>query len=162
MSSTSVRCLAMLAGMALAAAACGSQTSSPSASGVAPGTGSASPTATRTCSSGKPAPSGGTLTIGSRDNGATFCLRVGQQVMVYLRSSPARPWRPIHSDSSTLRPIPNGRLMLMRGVTGAAFAAARPGTARITSARPTCTRRPVRCDAMIEFHVTLVIGAPPK
>jgi hypothetical protein len=52
--------------------------------------------------------------------------------------------------------------MLMRGVTGAAFAAARPGTAHITSARPTCTRRPVRCDAMIEFHVTLVIGSPAK
>jgi hypothetical protein len=98
------------------------------------------------------------LTLSSRDSGGTFCLRVGQSVLVYLNGSPTRMWAPIHSDSSVLRPAPNGHLMLMRGVTGAAFTATRPGTAHITSARPVCTQKPVSCDAMIAFHVTLVIA----
>jgi len=87
-------------------------------------------------------------------------LRVGQQVMVYLHGSPARMWAPIHADSSGLHPAANGALMLQRGVTGAAFTAARPGTAHLTSARQVCTGRPVRCDAVITFHVTLVIAVP--
>lgn len=130
------------------------------AGGVTPTvTGSVNPTAAGPCGgSAKPAPPGGTLTLGSRDNGSTFCLRVGQQVIVYLQGSPAHMWAPIRSDSSALRPAPNGSLMLMRGVTGAAFTAARPGTAHISSARPVCIGRSVRCDALIAFHVTVVIA----
>ncbi|MDX6389218.1 MAG: hypothetical protein QOJ73_281 [Streptosporangiaceae bacterium] len=118
--------------------------------------GSANPTAAVTCA--KPPPAGSTLTLGSRDNRSTFCLRVGQRVIVYLQGSPAHMWAPIRSDSSALRPAPSGSLMLMRGVTGAAFTAVRPGIAHISSARPVCIGGPVRCDAMIAFQVTVVIA----
>jgi hypothetical protein len=130
----------------------------PTAAGSANPTvsGSANPTAAVTCA--KPPPPGGTLTLGSRDNRSTFCLRVGQQVIVYLQGSPAHMWAPIRSDSSALRPAPNGSLMLMRGVTGAAFTAVRPGIAHISSARPVCIGRSVRCDALIAFDVTVVIA----
>jgi len=181
MPSRSLPAFALITGMALVTVACGSQAASPSAGGAAPSTGNASPTAiasptattsptaagsggpaaTGTCGgTAKPAPPGGTLTLGNRDNVGTFCLRVGQHVLVYLHGSPAHRWAPIHSDSGALQPSPNGRLMLMRGVTGAAFAAVQPGTAHITSARPVCTGTPVRCDAMIAFQVTIVIAAP--
>jgi len=79
-------------------------------------------------------------------------------VIVYLNGSPAHMWAPIHSDSSDLKPTANGHLMLRLGVTGAAFIAVRPGIAHITSARPVCTKGPVRCDAMIAFQVTVVIA----
>ena len=171
--------MALVTGMALATAACGSRapgtsaggvpsassatptvtgSATPTAAGSATPTaaGSANPTAAVTCA--KPAPPGGTLTLGSRDNRSTFCLRVGQQVIVYLQGSPAHMWAPIRSDSSALRPAPNGSLMLMRGVTGAAFTAVRPGIAHISSARPVCTAGPVRCDALIAFDVTVVIA----
>jgi type V secretory pathway adhesin AidA len=183
--------MVLVTGMALATAGCGSRapgtsaggaastgsatptvTSSASptaAGGVTPtaagsatptAAGSANPTAAVTCA--KPAPPGSTLTLGSRDNGSTYCLRVGQQVIVYLQGSPADMWAPIRSDSSALRPAPNGSLMLMRGVTGAAFTAVRPGIAHISSARPVCIARPVRCDALIAFHVTVVIAGHPQ
>ena len=155
--------VALVTGMALATAGCGSRAPGTSAGGAAStgsatptAAGSANPTAAVTCA--KPAPPGSTLTLGSRDNGSTYCLRVGQQVIVYLQGAPAHMWAPIRSDSSALRPAPNGSLMLMRGVTGAAFTAARPGTAHISSARPVCIGRSVRCDAMIAFHVTVVIA----
>ena len=183
--------MALVTGMALATAGCGSRapgtsaggaagagsatptvTSSASptaAGGVTPtaagsatptAAGSANPTAAVTCA--KPAPPGSTLTLGSRDSGSTYCLRVGQRVIVYLQGSPAHMWAPIRSDSSALRAAPNGSLMLMRGVTGAAFTAVRPGIAHISSARPVCIARPVRCDALIAFHVTVVIAGHPQ
>jgi len=179
--------MTLVTGMALATAACGSQapgtsaggvastssatpavtvsatptaagSASPTAAGSASPTagGSANPTAAVTCA--KPPPAGGTLTLGSRDNRSTFCLRVGQRVIVYLQGSAAHMWAPIRSDSSALRPAPSGSLMLMRGVTGAAFTAVRPGIAHVSSARPVCIGGPVRCDAMIAFQVTVVIA----
>ena len=169
MPSRAVLAIALATGVALATVACGSQaasttagsgspSSSPASSGPA-SSNSASPTANGACGAGvKPVTAGSTLTLGSRDNRATFCVRVGQQVIVYLNGSPAHMWAPIHSDSSALKPTANGHLMLRLGVTGAAFIAARPGTAHITSARPVCTKGPVRCDAMIAFQVTVVIA----
>lgn len=174
MPSRSVLAIALVTGVALATAACGSQAASTAAGSGSPSsrpastgpasTGPASsnapsPTASGACGSGvTSAPPGSPLTLGSRDNRATFCVRVGQLVIVYLNGSPAHMWGPIHSDSSDLKPTANGHLMLRLGVTGAAFIAARPGIAHITSARPVCTKGPVRCDAMIAFQVTVVIA----
>ena len=169
MPSRSVLAIALVTGMALATAACGSQAASTTAGSGSPSSrpastgpassNAASPTANGACSgSVQPVPPGSTLTLGSRDNRATFCIRVGQLVIVYLNGSPAHMWAPIHSDSSDLKPTANGHLMLRLGVTGAAFIAARPGIAHITSARPVCTKGPVRCDAMIAFQVTVVIA----
>ncbi len=169
MPSRSVLAIALVTGMALATAACGSQAASTTAGSGSPSSrpastgpassNAASPTANGACSgSVQPVPPGSTLTLGSRDNRATFCIRVGQLVIVYLNGSPAHMWAPIHSDSSDLKPTANGHLMLRLGVTGAAFIAVRPGIAHITSARPVCTKGPVRCDAMIAFQVTVVIA----
>lgn len=179
MPSRSVLAMALVTGVALATAACGSQAASTTAGSGSPSTtpastgpgstgpassgpassNAASPTANGACGGGaKPVPPGSPLTLGSRDNRATFCVRVGQLVIVYLNGSPADMWAPIHSDSSDLKPTANGHLMLRLGVTGAAFIAARPGTAHITSARPVCTKGHVRCDAMIAFRVTVVIA----
>jgi hypothetical protein len=169
MPSRSVLAMALVTGMALATAACGSQAASTTAGSGSPSSrpastgpassNAASPTANAACGgSVQPVPAGGTLTLGSRDNRATFCVRVGQLVVVYLNGSPTHMWAPIHSDSSDLKPTANGHLMLRLGVTGAAFIAVRPGIAHITSARPVCTKGPVRCDAMIAFQVTVVIA----
>lgn len=169
MPSRSVLAMALVTGMALATAACGSQAASTTAGSGSPSSrpastgpassNAASPTANGACGgTEQPVPPGSTLTLGSRDNRATFCVRVGQLVIVYLNGSPAHMWAPIHSDSSDLKPTANGHLMLRLGVRGAAFIAARPGKAHITSARPVCTKGPVRCDAMIAFQVTVVIA----
>jgi hypothetical protein len=174
MPSRSVLAIALVTGVALATAGCGPQaasttagsgspsarppSSSPASSGPA-SSNAASPTANGACGGGVTSvPPGSALTLGSRDNRATFCVRVGRQVIVYLNGSPADMWAPIHSDSSALKPTANGHLMLRLGVTGAAFIAARPGTAHITSARPVCTKGHVRCDAMLAFQVTVVIA----
>ena len=161
----SVLLTAMAVATAMAATACGSRAPGPPAgsaagSAVPTAAGSANPTAALTCA--KPPPAGSTLTLGSRDNGGTYCLRVGQEVIVYLQGSPAHMWAPIRSDSSDVRPRPNGSLMLMRGVTGAAFTAVRPGIAHVISARPVCVARPVRCDALIAFHVTVIVAGHPQ
>jgi hypothetical protein len=178
MPSRSVRAVVLLAGVALAAAACGSQSASPPVTTGATSppvtTGPTSPPVTTgptippvttgptmppgTCARNARQAPPGPLTLGSRDSGTTFCLRVGQQVVVYLNGSAAHKWAPIHADSGALRPAGNGHLTLPLWVTGAAYTAVRPGTVHLTSARPVCTGRPARCDALIEFQVTLVIG----
>ena len=100
----------------------------------------------------------GVLTLGNQNNGGTFCVRPGERVMVYLRGTLARQWAPIRSDSGALAPVPSGVLSLPVGVTGAAFLAARPGTAHLTSDRPVCSSGPVRCDALLAFRVTVIVS----
>jgi hypothetical protein len=79
-----------------------------------------------------------TLVITLAGNGKTFCVRAGGKLSVYLRSADSHLWlRPLAS-SSALVPKPNPAGTLARGVTGASFAAARPGQALVTSVRPPC------------------------
>ena len=159
MRSRSILSAALITGVALAAAACGSQVASTTPGGAGASSHAArSPVIARTCAgSVRPAPAGSTLTLGNRDNGTAFCLRSGQHVLVYLNGSPAHMWGPIHSVSSDLRPAPNGHLMLMRGVTGAFFTAVRPGMTRLTSTRQACSGTRVRCGTTTVFQVTVVI-----
>lgn len=92
-------------------------------------------------------------------NGGVLCLRPGQRVLVFLTGSPQRRWAAVRSDSAALAPAASGEMMLRLGVTGAAFAAARPGIAHLTSARATCANGAVRCDARARFRVTVVVLA---
>jgi hypothetical protein len=79
-----------------------------------------------------------TLVITLAGNEKTYCIRVGGKLSVYLRSADSRLWlRPLVS-SSALVPAPNPAGTLARGVTGASFAAVRPGQAIVTSVRPPC------------------------
>jgi hypothetical protein len=175
---------AMLASAAFALTACGSHvagaaggsssaSSSPGGSGPptaapptspgSPGTGPTASPPVGTCGTTvKPAPTGSVLTLSNRDNADTFCVPVGQQVTIFLNGSPTRLWSTIRSDSSSLGPSVNGRLMLRLGVTGAAFQAVHPGVAHLTSARTVCSSGPVHCDALAEFQVTVVISVPAQ
>ena len=143
----------------------------PSPSGTPSGaTPSASPsgTARAGCHGAVPVPAGRTLNLGNADNGKSFCLPQRGTVLVTLRGTPARMWSPIHASSAALAPRANGRLLLVRGATGAYFAAVRPGTAVLSSARPVCqtsasaTPAPsspvtMPCMAELAFRVTIVI-----
>ena len=143
-------------------------TGSPVPGTPAPGTpapGASSPPGTAHCGmrpmpgAGGAQPVTGVLTLGNQDNGGTFCVRPGERVMVYLRGTLARQWAPIRSDSAALAAVPSGTLSLPVGVTGAAFLAARPGAAHLTSDRAVCSSGPVRCDALLAFRVTVIVVA---
>ncbi len=76
------------------------------------------------------------LTITSADNNKTLCVTTGTIITVILRGTLSDKWTPIHSDSVAATPRADPAMTLQAGVTGAAFDAARPGTATISSARP--------------------------
>lgn len=99
------------------------------------------------------------LTLRNGSNRGVFCVRTGQRVFVYLTGSPQRRWAAVRSDSAALAPAASGEMMLRLGVTGAAFAAARPGIAHLMSARAACANDPVHCDARARFRVTVVVLA---
>lgn len=129
----------------------------------------ASPSPAATCGGAAMAASrGGTVTLGTSDNGKSLCVRRGMTVLVVLQGTAASQWSPIRASSTALLPRANGRLMLARGVTGASFAAARQGVSVIVSSRAVCPRaRPkpsakassggVTCDARESYHVTLMV-----
>lgn len=169
-----------LATVLLTAAGCGSSAASPPA-----GTGPASPSpASQRPSAASPGPSasatitpggplvsptpggschsvpspGATITLHNSSNGGTFCVSIGQRVLVRLDSKPSRMWSPIRSDSRALVPLGYGHLMLRVGETGAYFAAVQPGIAHLSSARPLCASGPVHCGALMAFQVTVMVG----
>lgn len=76
------------------------------------------------------------LTITSADNNKTLCVTTGTVITVMLRGTPSDKWTPIHSSSIAVTPRVDPALTLQAGVTGAAFDAATPGTATISSTRP--------------------------
>jgi hypothetical protein len=107
------------------------------------------------------------ITFTNADNGRSVCVRRGAAVQVYLRGTQASRWAAIHASSGVLRPRANGHGLLAPGVTGASFAAARPGAALITSTRPVCPTPPpnsgsqsgtVECGAILGFRVSVRVG----
>ena len=77
-----------------------------------------------------------TLTLAS--NGRTYCIGVGEHFNVYLRGTQASRWLVPVASSNAIVGAPNGAMSLIAGLTGASFAAARPGQVFITSVRPPC------------------------
>jgi hypothetical protein len=148
-----------LAGPGPASSSPASQSPSPAPSAtLTPGGPLVSPSPGGSCAS-QPVPvSGGTITLHNASNGGTFCVSVGQRVLVELDSRPSRMWSPIRSDSRALVPLAYGHLMLRVGETGAFFAAAHPGIAHLSSARAVCTGGPLHCDALMAFQVTVMVG----
>jgi hypothetical protein len=114
------------------------------------------PPARHGCVTPKLAPSQA-LTITNRDNGKSYCITSGMGVFIVLHGTPSRMWAPIRSSSAVLQPRPNGRLALVRGVTGAYFVATRFGTVRLTSSRVPCRPGGVRCNAQSFFRVNLLV-----
>ncbi|MBO0809808.1 MAG: hypothetical protein J2P32_16050 [Actinobacteria bacterium] len=142
---------AVVAGAAVAVAACGGQ--------HAAGGGPASrPASASTGHCARPAPAAGhMLTFGRKDDGKVICVARGTTVGIYLQGTPARRWSPISTASPALAPVPNGRLMLRVGVTGAFFKAVSSGVATVTSSRPSCQKRGTSCGAVQSFRLTLVV-----
>lgn len=136
-----------------------SQSASPAASEtITPGGPLASRTPGGNCTS-HPAPGPVvTITLRNSSNGGTFCISLGQRVIVQLDSKPSRMWSAVKSDSKALVPVSYGNLMLRAGETGASFAAAARGIAHLSSARPICSSGPVHCDALMAFQVTVMVG----
>ena len=81
-------------------------------------------------------PANGVLTLAS--NGKTYCVKVGEKFSVYLRGTVASRWLVPLASSDVIKPVPNGALSLIAGLTGESFAGVRPGQVLITSLRPPC------------------------
>jgi hypothetical protein len=139
--------------VAAATAGCGTVTASQPVAGgptTAGHTGQAPAAASRGSASARPAatgtlagcqgaaPGGQLLVITMAGNGKTYCMRVGQEVEVQLRGTISSPWLAPLASSSVLKPVPNGELSLIAGLTEGRFAAAQAGQALITSIRPPC------------------------
>jgi len=112
--------------LAAVAAGCGTVTASPSGGGPTP-TGVAP-----SCQQ----PASGALTLAS--NGKTYCVRVGEHFVVYLRGTVSSPWLAPLASSNVIGRVPDGALSLVAGLTAGSFAGARPGRVLITSIRPPC------------------------
>ena len=97
--------------------------------------------------------------IGDNDNCKTFCAPTGTGVYVFLHSgpNPGALWRSIHPSSGVLEGRASGLMSLARGVTGAYFGAARPGTVTLTSTRSPCAAAGSPCATRLLFKVTVVV-----
>jgi hypothetical protein len=89
------------------------------------------------CQNSAPAgPVARTLVITLVGNGKTYCARVGDTLRVALRGTGSSQWlRPLVSGDAVV-PVPGAATD--EGVTGASFAAVRPGRVIMTSVRPPC------------------------
>ena len=115
--------------LAAVTAGCGTATASSPAGGAQT---TASPPHATSC----PHPAGDVLTLAS--SGKTYCIKVGEKFDVYLRGTVASRWLAPLASTDAIKPVPNGALSLVAGLTGASFAGARPGRVSITSLRPPC------------------------
>jgi hypothetical protein len=143
----------------------GAAASTPSAASRSAAASPGSVAALAGCHGARPAPHHNQIVITNADNGRALCVRPGTAVLVYLKDLAGR-WAPIQASSAALEPRANGRLTLMRGVTGASFQAAGPGTAVISSFQDSCgpTSTPgnagsgsgtLECGAILDFRVTV-------
>jgi hypothetical protein len=155
---------AVIIGVATVLSGCGQQpgtgaAAAPSPSAATPGSGAAA------C---RPGTHGTRLAVTTADNGKSFCVTRGTNVVVFLKGSVARKWAAIHASPGVLVPHANGELALPIGVTGASFLAVQPGTAVITSSRPACGpgvppgdsatgTGSLSCDAIIAFRVAVTV-----
>jgi hypothetical protein len=136
-------------------------TSSPTgtaATGIIPGGPPVPPITTGRCHDRTGSRPGSVLTLRNGSDAGTYCVSIGQRVVVYLAGTPSRMWAPIRSDSRALVPVGYGHLSLPVGVTGASFAAVHDGVVHLGSSRPVCASGPVHCNALIAFQVTIKVG----
>jgi hypothetical protein len=138
--------------LAAVTAGCGTATASSTAGGAHPTTSAVHATASAASTRQSQAPSalnastdapngcqrpaGDVLTLAS--NGKTYCVKVGEKFDVYLRGTVASRWLVPLASSDVIKPVPNGALSLVAGLTGESFAGVRSGRVFITSLRPPC------------------------
>jgi hypothetical protein len=110
----------------------------------------------------RPVPGQRTVSLSLADNHKAICVRRGTGVFVFLHSPNSHLWSPILSSSAVLSRRPSGVMSLMRGETGAFYAAAHVGRATLTSSVSRCPNGPhpsarARCPAPIMFWVTVSV-----
>ncbi|MFC3577837.1 hypothetical protein ACFOZ0_32185 [Streptomyces yaanensis] len=123
----------------------------PSASPSASTSVSPSPTATGTgCTS--------EAQLTAADTGRTVCLKTGGQIRLTLDGTKERPWAPVTAKGGALKAI-NAGIVILPGDASAAFEAVAPGTARLTSTRPLCAKRPGQksCLGIEQWTVTVTV-----
>jgi hypothetical protein len=106
-----------------------------------PGTASASPGtgAPSACPGGAlAAPAGDTLTITLAGNKKTYCVRVGEQVRLQLTGTDSDPWLQPTVSGNALAAMPGAGSASAKKITGASYAAVRPGRVTVTAVRPPC------------------------
>ncbi|MCN9239253.1 hypothetical protein NGF19_00345 [Streptomyces sp. RY43-2] len=94
------------------------------------------------------------------DDGRALCLTTGGRLRLTLHGSEDRPWTPVTATGGALRPV-NAGVAVRKGDAVAAFEAVAPGTARLTSTRPLCARRPGQnsCPGVQRWTVTVRVTA---
>jgi hypothetical protein len=104
-------------------------------------------------------------TLQVEDGGRDYCLKVGDRLTVLLRAPldpGAAAWQPVTaSDATVLEPAGSGALALPRGVTGAAYRAARPGRVQVTSVRPPCAAPDANCAPADVWRASIVVRGGP-
>ena len=98
------------------------------------------PSGPRCTSPGGPGP-GYNASIGSKQNGETVCLIVGEKLLVLLSAPPATglSWGHVQVTPLGILTVAPLTLMLSRGLTGTNFLAAHPGVVELTSVRHLCS-----------------------
>jgi hypothetical protein len=76
--------------------------------------------------------------ITQADSGKTYCVRVGDQVTIILRSTQRNLWLGPLASGNVLEGVPDGEGSLVEGATGAWYQATRSGRSVVTSVRPPC------------------------
>ena len=78
--------------------------------------------------------------LGNADNAGTWCVTVGETLVVSLSVPVAQAtsrWQPATpSDTTVLEPVSNGAVSLVRGVTATFLAVRKPGVVTVTATRP--------------------------
>ena len=108
----------------------------PDTSTAEPASGGSSSGCQRPASAPAREPAAKTFVITLAGNAKTYCVRVGDRLLVDLRGTDSDPWlRPLVSGNA-LVPMPGA--VTADGATGASFVAVQPGRVTITSVRPPC------------------------
>ena len=103
--------------------------------------------------------------ITQADSGKTYCVRVGDQVTIFMHSTQKDLWREPLASGNVLKAVPNGAGSLVEGATAIWYKAVKPGRSVVTSVRPPCravanaagTAYPVRsCAVKDRFTVTII------
>jgi hypothetical protein len=81
---------------------------------------------------------GTVLTITLAGNSKIYCLPVGDTLRLALRGTKADPWRSPLITGTALKPVPGAGPAVINGITGATYAAVRPGQVVLASVRPPC------------------------
>lgn len=92
------------------------------------------------------------------DTGRTVCLAAGGVLRITLDGTTTRAWKPVRATGDALEPT-NAGIVIQPGDATAAFTAASPGTARLTSSRAVCGTDPghIACKGLQEWTVTVVV-----